>query len=380
MLCSVGLLIECVVVFSGSERLSLAAHFAGQGRGVLLFVFFVLIIAVSQFYTAAPESGLMKLQRIAVFATISFFAPFILFKRPQDLNQFLSTCVVLSLALSVRNLAGLFHPAAAVLAGNEDITRIGDGELIGTAIVILIYYRLFLQRRRLQLACVSILAVGLAASAARSAGFSLLLVLAVTSVVLRSHRGPWPRRKLLLGVLVVAVATATVLLLGQLPAARAKLAHKEDELGHLMRGTFLAGGTAEQRMNFYRQSLVAISEKPLLGWGVGGWGAFFLGMDKKETPHDFILESAVEQGLIGCGSLLAFLIATGAALRKIIRCSGSHYVFLMPTFLLPVFTGLVTGGLDNRLLWFWCGTIFAVSRMIQQQLQQPRAYGGIQMR
>ncbi len=379
MLCCAGLLIECLVVFSGTERSSLAARFTGQGRGVLLFVLFLLIIAVSELYTAAPESGSIKLERIAVFATVAFFAPFILFKRPKELNQFLSTCVVLSMALSIRNLVELFHPAAAVLAGNEDITRIGDGELIGTAIVILMYYRRFGQRRSLQLACISILAVGLAASAARSAAFSLLLVLAVSSVLLRSHSGPWPRRRVLLGGIVVVVATETVLVIGQLPAARAKLANKEDELSHLMKGSFLPGGTAEQRMHFYRQSLVAISEKPLLGWGVGGWGAFFLGLDKKEIPHNFILESAVEQGLIGCGSLVAFLMAVGSALRKIIRRSGSPYTFLMPAFLLPVLTGLVTGGLDSRLLWFWCGTIFAVSRMIQDQLKQPPAYDSVQM-
>jgi O-antigen ligase len=375
-LCCSGLLIECLVVFSGRERSTLAARFAGQSHGVLLFLLFVLIIAVSDLYTAAPESGLIKLEHIAVFATVAFFAPFILFKQAKDLNQFLTTCVGLSLALSIRNLVELFHPTAAVLAGNKDITRIGDGELIATTIVILIYHRHFGRRKSLQLACILILAVGLAASAARSAAFSLFLTLIVTSVVLRSHSGPWLRKKMLLGGMVVVVATAAVLLIGRLPAAREKLKHKEDELGHLMKGSFLAGGTAEQRMRFYRQSLVAISKKPLLGWGVGGWSAFFLGMDRKEFPHNFILESAVEQGLIGCASLLAFLIATGSALRKVISRSGAHYGFLLPALLLPVFTGQVSGGLDSRSLWFWCGTIFAVSRMIHNQRLQPPACDG----
>jgi hypothetical protein len=76
---------------------------------------------------------------------------------------------------------------------------------------------------------------------------------------------------------------------------------------------------------------------------------------------------------------VAFLIATVSALRMIIRRSGSHYAFLLPAFLLPVLTGLVSGGLDSRLLWFWCGTIFAVSRMIQSQLQQPPAHDDFRM-
>ena len=122
-------------------------------------------------------------------------------------------------------------------------------------------------------------------------------------------------------------------------------------------------------MTFYRRSLVAISEKPLLGWGAAGWGPFFSGIDDRNAiPHDFILESAVEQGLIGCASLLALLFATACALRETIRFAGSHFAFLLPAFLLPVISGLMTGGLDNRLLWFWCGTIFAVSRMIRREL------------
>jgi O-antigen ligase len=379
VLCCAGLLIECLLILSATERSSLISLFAGQSRGVLLFVIFVLSIVLSQFYTAAPESGVVKAERIAVFGTLAFFAPFVLFRKDRDLRQFLIACVVLSLALAIRNLVNLFHPTAAVLAGDQDITHIGDGELIATAIVILIYQRLFRERRILHFAGIATLAIGLVASAARSVGMALLAVLAISPMFLRSRSGPRRRRRVLLGVFVIMVAAAAIQWIGQLPAARLKLAHKEDELGHLLKGSLLPGGTVEQRVNFYRQSLVAIGERPLLGWGVGGWGAFFLGMDKKEIPHNFILESAVEQGLIGCGTLLAFLIATGAALRKTIQRSGSQYAFLAPAFLLPILTGLVTGGLDNRLLWFWCGTIFAICRMVQYQLQQPRAHGGIQI-
>ena len=380
VLCGAGLLIECLLIFSAAEHSSLIVLFAGQGRGILLFVVFVLGVVLSQFYTAAPESGLVKAERIAVFGTLAFFAPFVLFKKEKDLRQFLIASVLMSLALSIRNLVNLFHPTAAVLAGDQDITHIGDGELIAGAIVILIYQRLFRERRILHFGCIAVLAIGLVASAARSVGLALLVVLVISPMLLRSHAAPRRPRRLVLGILVIAVAAAALQWIAQLPAARSKLAHKEDELGQLLKGSFLPGGTVEQRVNFYRQSLLAIAEKPLLGWGVGGWGVFFLGMDKNEIPHNFVLESAVEQGLIGCGSLLAFLIAAGAALRKILHRSGSPYAFLVPTFLLPIITGMVTGGLDNRWLWFWCGTIFAVSRMIQEQLQQLPVYGGLRMR
>ena len=367
-LCSTGLLIECFLALGGSERMSLSARFAGQHRGVLLFILFLCLIGLSYFYTAAPSSGLIKLERVAVFGSVAFFAPLILFKGAKELDQFLKASVVLSLALSIRNLLSLFHPSAAVLAGNEDITHIGDAELIGTTIVILIYHPRLGQRRSLQIACIGILAIGLATCAARSVTLALLVVLVISTAALRGYILASARRKILLGVMVVLIGGAALRWIGQLPAARAKLAHKEDELSRLMTGSFLAGGTAEQRMTFYRRSLVAISEKPLLGWGVAGWGRFFLGTDDRNAiPHDFILESAVEQGLIGCASLLGLLFGAATALRENIRFAGSQFAFLLPGFLLPVLSGLVTGGLDNRLLWFWCGTIFAVSRMIRYE-------------
>jgi O-antigen ligase len=373
MLVSAGLLMECLLIFSGDNSWSLFSLFEGQGRGVCLYVLFLLLIAVSELYTPAPESGLIKVEHIVVFNTIAFFAPFILFKREADMRQFLVTCVVLSLALSLRNLLELFHPSAAVLAGQTDITRIGDAELIGATIVVLIYYRLFRDRRRLQGLCVTVLAIGLAASAARSAALSLLIALAVSSVILRSRSGPRSQKRILLGALVAVTVVATLLWIRNLPAARMKLERKEDELSQLIKGSFMEGGTAEQRMTFYRQSLMAISEKPFLGWGVSAWGVYFLGVDQKAIPHDFVLESAVEQGLVGCGTLLAFLFTTWSSLRKIIRRSGAHFSFLVPAFLFSLFTGLVTGSLEGRLLWFWCGTIFALSRMVQQQFQQLRA-------
>lgn len=374
MLCCAGLLIECLIIFSGSEQWTLLSLFQGQGRGVSLFLLLLLLIAASELYTPAPESGLTKLEHFAVFNTVVFFAPFILFKHEKELRQFLLISVVLSVALSLRNLLELFHPSASVLAGQEDITRIGDAELIGTSIVVLIYYRLLPHRPRLQWFGVAVLAIGLAASAARSAAFSLLIALLVSSWILRSRSGPRSHKKILLGALAALIVIGTLVSIRNLPAARAKLERKEDELGQLLRGSFLEGGTAEQRMTFYRQSLVAISEKPFLGWGLSAWGVYFLGVDKKAIPHDFVLEAAVEQGLIGCATLLALLFTSWSSLRRVLRWSGSHFAFLVPVFLSSLFTGLVTGSMEGRLLWFWCGTIFALSRMMQHHLQHRRAF------
>jgi len=373
VLCSAGLLIESLFIFSRPGG-SLLALFEGQGRAVLLFLLLLTVMGLSELYTVAPENGLLKLERFAVFCSISFFAPFILLKKPKDLEQFLITAVILSLALSLRNMVDLFHPTYGVLSGNEDITRIGDGELIGTTLIILVYHRFSGKWPRLRLACIALLSIGLIASAARSAAFSVLIVLALTSYLIRARRNRARSGRVLLAVMLAGIIVAgAVVYIRQLPGAQAKVGHKIDELQTLIQGSFLEGGTAEQRMNFYRQSLVAITERPVFGWGVSGWGVFFLGGDERAIPHNFVLEAAVEEGLIGCAILLAFLWTAGSTLRRTVLRAGPYFTFLLPVFLLSILVNLVTGDLGSRLLWFWCGTIFAAARLIRQ-LARQRAY------
>jgi len=248
---------------------------------------------------------------------------------------------------------------------------------MATSAVILIYHRFTGKHNVVRFACIAFLTIGFIASAARSVGLSVVLVLAIAPLLMRPRSAPALSRRVLLGLVLAAVVAAGALsLASQLPAAeQLKLAHKADELRQLLQGSFLPGGTAEQRMTFYKQSLMAIQEKPIFGWGVGGWGVFFLGTDQKAIPHNFVLEAAVEQGLIGCGLLLAILLNTWAALRKIVRRAGSGFVFLLPVFLMSVQLNLITGDLETRLLWFWCGTILAVSRMIQLQALPPGLCG-----
>lgn len=373
VLCAAGLLIECLFVFSRPDEGSILALFEGQARGVLLFLLFLGVIAMSELYTVAPESGLLKLQRIAVFCVLVFFAPFILFKKRKDVDQFLITAIFLSLLLSLRNVLDLFHPTTGILTGNEDITRIGDGELIGTTLLVLVYHRFSGKWPRLRLVCIALLSIGLIASAARSAALSVLIAMILTSLLLRRQRNRERSGRLVLGLAIAAIiAAGAILWIQQLPSAQAKIGYKFNELDTLMHGRFLPGGTAEQRMNFYKQSLVAIGERPFLGWGVAGWGVFFLGTDQKAIPHDFVLEAAVEQGLVGCAILLGFLLTAWSALRKTVLRAGSYFVFLLPVFLFAIISNLVTGDLESRLLWFWCGTIFALTRLIRQQWRTQR--------
>jgi O-antigen ligase len=78
------------------------------------------------------------------------------------------------------------------------------------------------------------------------------------------------------------------------------------------------------RLDFWQRSLQAIAERPLLGWGAGGWNAAYdsfqvRGPDYQPTsgnPHQEYLLWGVELGFLGIGLLIAVLIAIALESKK----------------------------------------------------------------
>jgi O-antigen ligase len=80
---------------------------------------------------------------------------------------------------------------------------------------------------------------------------------------------------------------------------------------------YLKGNTESsqgRRLDYWKRSLKAISEKPLLGHGVGSWKPQYVrlgGLDAlpPSNPHNQYLLWAVEGGLIGMAFMIAILVA-----------------------------------------------------------------------
>ena len=65
------------------------------------------------------------------------------------------------------------------------------------------------------------------------------------------------------------------------------------------------------RLTFYRDALKMIQEKPLLGWGGGGWAGRYFSFQSHtyytKFPHSFYLNTIIESGIIGLAFLLFLL-------------------------------------------------------------------------
>ena len=79
------------------------------------------------------------------------------------------------------------------------------------------------------------------------------------------------------------------------------------------------------RLEFISLSLELIGEYPFLGIGYGSFGIFLDGIDGRAYPHNFILELAVELGLLGLILGLTLLFSMFILIKK-----GLYYSKIYP--------------------------------------------------
>ncbi|PYU29043.1 MAG: hypothetical protein DMG32_01200 [Acidobacteria bacterium] len=376
---TISLVLEVLLRLSGSERFTLGDAFAGQATALISFLAFFTIMVVSYMYTPAALSGGIKLARFVFISAPLFLSPFLLLNEEKDFKQFVAISFVLSLILAFRSVWDIVHGAklSLILTGNGDITRIGDAHLIAGMIIILVYYR-FTERyaRLITVVCVPILILGLIACAARGPIVSLLFGLVVGLFAIRGQSGFVSRKAVLAGLaLLPIIAASAVLWIEQFPVAKSKFTQKESEVS-LLYDWQNPGGTAGQRLEFYRRAVEGFLEKPFSGWGMGAWVTYYYGYDatsktsggrlpfQTEYPHNFLLEVAIEQGAIGLIALCLLLVAACNRLGRLCTAGAGRYSFLLPMFVNCVAAGMFSEDINNRPLWLWCGLVFSAARLV----------------
>ena len=74
------------------------------------------------------------------------------------------------------------------------------------------------------------------------------------------------------------------------------------------------------------------------------------------------LQTDSEQGLPGLALLLGLLASLFYSARKVAKYP--QFAFLLPVFIFEVFNHVFTGSIEDRNLWFWCGMVVALSRIV----------------
>lgn len=367
-----GLLWRVLGQLGGMQHWNLRALFFRQVRPVLAFLLFAVVISATYLYTTGPDYGASKLGRFWGIGGIFFLAPFLLILTEKDLGRFALLFLTCS---EVTAILLITHLEARAQNPDQDITRIGAGWLMGMAILLVLFYPFFRTKFKQILLFVftlPLLIAGLIASAARGPFVSLSFAVLVGLLVWLAKG----RVRLRTAAMIVAVlalsAVASYLSLRQ--ADVGKYSAKATELFQLVTGGEVSGSAA-QRLVFYRTTLEAIPNHLLFGRGIGSWPVFYYGQDRRDYPHNLILEVTFEEGLMGLTALFIFLAATGHSIYRMLRASSFEYFVLALMVFYCLEVSMFSGDLDdNRLIWLWIGISLAVCRFVALQRRYQTSF------
>ena len=307
---------------------------------------------------------------------MAFFAPFFLVRTEEDYQDFVIGTVIFALA-AAGYLLGASHQGR--LAEHQHPQHIGVGQLLGWAILLLLFHRITARHVRAAalFVCIPCLAVGLAAAETRGPLFALVLVLGLSVVFPRLKTSLISRRATVFVMLTVALAVFVLSTFWFMGTVQQSFRKKTTETIQILQGSSEANGTATKRLTFYKAALHTIPSHPVLGWGVGGWAVYYYLTDKKDVfqyPHNLVLEVTVEQGIIGLLALLNLLGTVFIILKRDTNGVVERFPSLLPAmiflFLVTMFSGDIV---EHRYLWFWCGLVFASLRMTQFEPHEEEA-------
>jgi O-antigen ligase len=235
-------------------------------------------------------------------------------------------------------------------------------------ILIAIYAVLAASRASVRLWALAVLPVLVVAMlAAGSRGPVLAFLFGLIALIALTAAGGRARRRLLLVGAGLLVATVIVPLV--VPGSALGRA-----LSAIVGGA--SGLSTNGRAHLWSQAFTAFAEHPLLGIGTGGFAA----LSAETYPHNILLESACELGLVGALVMLGIL---GSSLSRLIRlwrsAPGAQALdagLLIALFLSALINALFSGAIqDNQGIWIWAGLGLAMSARIASQasLLAPRA-------
>lgn len=369
LLCA-ALFVRLMTPFSDRPSVPLRDLFRNQGRRISAFLLFAAMVVISYLHTRSPQYGGDKLLSFLIVGGLMFFAPFILLRDEKDFRHFALGTVALALALSASRLVA---DTRGVFGQHEDVAHVGIGQLIGMAILLTLNFKFLDSRlgRYLLILSLPLLAAGLIAAEERGPLLSLTLVLIACLFARRRQITLVSPRTLMLGIAVIAVTLFVVPETWFRGEAATKFRLKNEELMNFVHGgSYSSEGSGGRRLYFFKAALDGISQKPIAGWGVGGWSYYYFHQDDWHYPHNLFLEVLFEEGLLGLVPCLFLIVAAFKAAKTAFGEVHGRFAFLLPLLAYFVLIISTSGDIDDcRFLWFGCSMAFVASRIIESERQ-----------
>jgi len=325
-------------------------------RTVLLFALFAAYMGASLAWSAGPTYGGSKALYTATLVLWALAgAALVIAPDPRRVRRFLGLLGAFSVWIALESVLAL---SRAGIGGNLSALGglyLGLGRVLGTGAVVFLAFGLLGDGSRRGHVGWLLLATALVGVMLLVGGRGPLLGVALaggTLVVLgwrRSDRHIFAVRVRSL-VLGGCLATAGIVI-GVLASQGSTAVAAIRRLGALFDA--VAGSSTAERLHYFASAMELWTTSPVLGHGVGSWPALAYSLDVRGYPHNLVLETLAELGLVGLLLLLAVTISaiSGFRFRQAHRLRPTPVLLLM--LLINVgFNAMVSGDLpDNRFLF-----------------------------
>jgi O-antigen ligase len=372
-------------IFTTARRKRLADLVHPIALSQLSFVFIVLLSYLNtRGYGYAHEKTL----RVFFYGLLFVVLPVWYFARTSKLGPFFVCFIVIADAMGMTAL--LWTLRTSSLSGLQRINAPSGGPITLARILALgaiacVTLALVHRKYRFLLLLNGIaLLVETFATGSRGPALFLLLVtfsMPWISVFSSQLRAMSPR--LIVGLLVVIVAAIPIW--HRLESSNLPFAQRFSLLTQSDRGV-----SVDLREDNYQLAIDAARESSWQANGTGYWAVLLGDGDAKEYPHNVFLEILLEQGIVGLGLFILFVVSVlGTGVRCLNRSdqSVSEAALTLGAFSCFIFALLAaqtSGDLyDNRAIWFFGGVMLAlrvsspVAKVSTKDTRSPSARIGV---
>ena len=321
---------------------------------ILLYVFFFVGKAINGFFEGVPIDTILRLT-MTYTQVFYFFFPLVIYNNIKQLKKLLYFTVLLSILFPLGQPFLINSELTTSILHGQGTLRLGYGD--ASILLALGVIAFFCWERKRHLASLPL--AGIFMLAHRSAFLGIAIALVAQSFL---------RGKQIKTLLVIAISVFFMIGLIAIASSFTKV----DILGKSLNRageTFKATGTTISRFDVIFTALEELEKRPMTGLTYkeahdlqnlannNNARAFNI-----LTPHNFVLNSIIKQGLIGTIILFLLIFSSLRSAYKIslieqLNCQGSY---LYGAMLFCIVFGLMNNTMEGvgYLFWFLCGTAF----------------------
>jgi len=344
---------------------------------LVVYLLLATILLLGTAYTSAPNYGLEKSSRFATLTLIAFLAPIVFAHSVKEVKLMIWILFAVGILLCI---VTIISPHAAVLrVGAEargaflESGPLGTAGKMATAAVIAFVFAIMAHTsKRLRIASlvsIALMIAGIIITASRGPFMGLGFTWLVAIFICRKGVS-----KAWLPFVAGAIAIGLVVSFTKLPeiiTARIATVWKS---GYHMKEAAYA------RTEMFVWTASRFAERPFLGHGTGAFAIDRGGQDIRAYPHNILLESLYEQGLVGAvivslflwlifrrwrqASRFVYLYELDIGTFQIVHIAGLLFLFLVTQ---AMKSGDVNG---NRFMFFCAGLVIAVFSLVRRMVEE----------